>query len=62
MSVSYFGIELSEMTFWVSLLFVFRLFLLDSTVVIDKHEGSIVLWVRISLGALVSRAEVALDK
>jgi hypothetical protein len=61
-SVSYFGIELSEMTFWVSLLLIFRLLLLDSTVVIDKHESAIVLWIRISLGALVSGTEVALEK
>ena len=35
------------------------LFLLHGTVVIDKHEGAVIFWVDVALGALVSRTQVA---
>lgn len=41
-------------------LVVFGLLFLDCAVVVDEDESAFVLWVRVALSALVSRAEVAL--
>ena len=40
---------------------VFRLLLLHSAIVIDKHQSTRILWIRIALSALIARAEVALE-
>ena len=47
---------------WRTLIFIFgmvlRLLFLDGTVVIDEDESVVILWIGVSLGTLIARAQV----